>query len=188
MNSIAEEKKRLRQAMLARLAQLPADDRDAESKVINSFLAALPVFQTAKMVAAFAPLRSEPDVLSTLFAAGKSLCFPVIDGHSMTFHEVSDPGEFVKGPFGVRAPNPRCHPVVSPDSIDLILVPGLAFTRDGRRLGRGGGFYDRYLGKEQLSATRVGLCFHAQQVGEIPTEAFDARIENLITGEPSGEE
>ena len=71
--------------------------------------------------------------------------------------------------------------LVSPEEIGLILVPGLAFTRDGRRLGRGGGFYDRYLAGLSAPTVKLGVCFHGQLRETLPEEAHDQRVDAVAT-------
>jgi 5-formyltetrahydrofolate cyclo-ligase len=80
----------------------------------------------------------------------------------------------------IREPLPEC-PVVPPSEIDLILIPGLAFDRTGRRLGRGGGFYDRFLADPGLRATRCGVLFDCQLLPEIPADPHDIRVDFLAT-------
>ncbi|MEM9479141.1 MAG: 5-formyltetrahydrofolate cyclo-ligase [Verrucomicrobiota bacterium] len=182
MNSITEEKKAHRQVMLEKLAAMNPADRDNASKEIAKTLATFPEFQRAQRVAAFAPLRTEPDLLPFLFSIGKTLCFPKVKGNIMTFHEVDQPGDFVRGAYGVREPNPSIHLEVTAPEIDLILVPGLAFTQNGHRLGRGGGFYDRFLGQKAFPAPAIGICFQIQLIPELPTESFDATIDQIAAG------
>jgi 5-formyltetrahydrofolate cyclo-ligase len=91
------------------------------------------------------------------------------------------------GPFGIREP-PPVEPPGPADSPALVLVPGLAFDRQGRRLGRGGGYYDRFLaasgGACPESAGRIiGLCMPFQLIPEVPVEQWDFRVDGVCTGE-----
>lgn len=71
--------------------------------------------------------------------------------------------------------------IIAPDDLGLVLVPGVAFDPDGGRLGRGGGFYDRFLAGAPKSVRRVGVCFEAQVVDHVPREAHDALVEGVVT-------
>jgi 5-formyltetrahydrofolate cyclo-ligase len=85
------------------------------------------------------------------------------------------------GAWKILEPHPERCPVVAVEEIDLIFVPGLAFTRTGGRLGRGGGFYDRFLAGMRPGAMKVGVCFHAQLAGELPMEAHDHEVGVVVT-------
>ncbi len=70
---------------------------------------------------------------------------------------------------------------ISPDVLDVVVVPGLAFTRDGRRLGQGGGHYDRFLPRLRPSCVTVGVGFAEQLVDDLPTEPHDVRLDMIVT-------
>jgi 5-formyltetrahydrofolate cyclo-ligase len=90
------------------------------------------------------------------------------------------PGEMVPGPIGAPEP-PTWARSVPAESIDLFLVPGLAFDAAGGRLGRGGGHYDATLAAMPLRAPRIGLAFEAQIVPEVPREAHDVALDAVVT-------
>jgi 5-formyltetrahydrofolate cyclo-ligase len=95
----------------------------------------------------------------------------------MEFVEVRDlDADTVPGAFGIREPVGDVAGVTP----DLVLVPGLAFTRDGARLGMGGGFYDRWA-EANPGVRRVGVCFSAQVVGEVPREGHDVGVSVVVT-------
>src|SRR5690606_18813616 len=99
----------------------------------------------------------------------------------MTPAIVADPGSLPAGRFGVRAPSPQARAVPLAE-IDLILVPGLAFDTEGNRLGRGAGFYDRFLAtREGAAPPACGVCFEAQLVDRIPTEPWDVPMNAVVT-------
>ena len=70
---------------------------------------------------------------------------------------------------------------VPPQEIDVIIVPGRAFSPDGVRLGRGRGYYDRYLSREGFRALKIGVCFAEQLVGDIPSEEHDIRMDRIVS-------
>lgn len=90
------------------------------------------------------------------------------------------PGAWRKGPFGIPEPNPEYSMAVAPEEIDLVLCPCSAFDRGRRRLGMGGGYYDRFLGK-CVHADSMAVAFAVQEADEVPTEAFDRKMNNVIT-------
>jgi 5-formyltetrahydrofolate cyclo-ligase len=94
---------------------------------------------------------------------------------------VSNPAALVRASrWNLREPDLRTAMVVDPRAIDLILVPGVAFTHEGFRVGRGGGYYDRFLAEPQLHARRLGVCFARQLVPSVPLEAHDQRVDRVI--------
>ena len=179
----AEAKKDLRLEMLGRLRSMKAVEREAASSSLRKALTRTKALEGRRMVAAFFPLATEPDLLPLLgTGAESSFCYPRVEDDHLAFYHVGDPGTLVKGKFGVREPAPGIHEAVEDAEIDLLLVPGLAFSpRDGMRLGRGGGFYDRFLHGSDGKATTIGVCFSFQLRNDIPAEAFDAPVDRVIT-------
>jgi 5-formyltetrahydrofolate cyclo-ligase len=89
--------------------------------------------------------------------------------------------ELVPGVFGIL--EPRGSEVVEPGAIDFVLVPARGFDRQGNRLGRGGGYYDRYMSHPDFHAIRCGIAFAAQVLDAIPHDAHDLPVEVLVTEE-----
>lgn len=173
---IWQEKQRLRQEMRERLAAMDPGEKGVASEELRGVLAASPVWQTARTVLGFVPLRDEPDWIGLEFPAGRIFACPRVGGEHMTFHRVSALAELIAGALGTRHPAGHAEPVLQGD---LILVPGLAFDRSGRRLGRGRGYYDRFLAGQR--AFKLGVCFSGQVVGEIPREDHDAAVDAVVT-------
>jgi 5-formyltetrahydrofolate cyclo-ligase len=102
--------------------------------------------------------------------------YPYCDGETLSFRTVSTLSDLCPGRYGIREPVGGA----SPEQLDLIVVPGLAFTADGNRLGRGAGFYDRFLSTIPGYAVKVGVCFAFQLVLEIPVECHDVKVDALV--------
>lgn len=136
-----------------------------------------------RCIACFAALPGEPDLRELpVLCPDRTWLFPLVGrDHALGFHAVADPSTLVRGSFGIREPDPALHPEVPLDEIDAVLCPGLAFTVDGARLGRGGGFYDRFLGLLPTPGPRVGVGFSCQLFDEVPTEPHDQRLTHLAT-------
>ena len=177
-------KKALRREVLQRLkAAAAADPAQLRSAVLREKLA--PWLQNGTLcVGIFAPLPHEVNLLPLLQEYPQHrfvfpLCLP---GHKLRFHEVRDVAADMQ-PGAMNIPEPAPHtPDVRPEDIDLLIVPGVAFTRSGERMGYGGGFYDRFLTAEPDHPT-VALCYDFQLVDYIPTEAFDIPVDLVLTGE-----
>jgi 5-formyltetrahydrofolate cyclo-ligase len=143
-------------------------------------------FRAASVVMGYLPIAGEIDVRGVLQAgigAGKTVCLPRVlaDKTGMVPVAVRDlatdtsPGVF-------RIPEPHAQtPAVPLANVELILVPGLAFTPRGDRLGRGGGFYDRLLGAKTCAATRIGVCHSALLRERLPVEVHDVPVHAVAT-------
>jgi len=143
-----------------------------------------PIWLQAKSVLFFAPLADEPDLwplLENALATGKTVALPrfVPEDNSYIPCEIREPARDVEpGRFGIREPAERCSELHS-NRLDLLLVPGVAFDLQGRRLGRGKGFYDQLL--TAVRGTSCGVAFDEQIVGEIPVEPHDEYLNCILT-------
>ena len=184
--ALYEAKLALRREVLARRDALPADMRSAASAAIAGRVAALPEFAAASAVLLTLAFRSEwnthPLVRAAL-AAAKTVVVPRVDRQTrmLELHSIADPDRDVV-PGHLDIPEPRAdRPQVSRDAIDFVLVPGVAFDLEGRRLGYGGGYYDRLLPLLAPRAARVAGAFDVQIVERVPAAPHDARVDAIVT-------
>lgn len=135
------------------------------------------------MVALYAPLGTEVDateIARRALARGARVVFPrAVPGERRLAFARCEPAELVTGPFGAAEPPARA-PEVDPGDVGCIVLPGVAFSLDGLRLGRGGGHYDATL-NAMPRAARVGLAFDAQIVPALPREPHDASLDVVVT-------
>lgn len=170
------DKAALRRLMAQVLADV--DDRLMRSVGLWSEFAALSEYARAGTVMAFASLTSEPDtdgLLARLQRDGKMIVLPRVEPNGLV--AVIDGGSSRRGQFGIREP---LGEPIDPATIDLIVVPGVAFTADGWRLGHGKGYYDRFL-PSASKATTVGVCFMEQVVDSLPTTSADVRLDRVLS-------
>jgi len=157
--SIGAQKSALRAAMRTRLQELEAGERHRRSNQIVEQIIGESEWQEADVVALFEPMRSEPDLRQLReFATEAGKQFAVIPRTALSESDV----EFALTPT-------------------LVFVPGLAFTREGQRLGRGGGFYDRFLTGRGANAIKIGICFEFQIVDFVPLELHDVVLDAVVT-------
>jgi 5-formyltetrahydrofolate cyclo-ligase len=139
------------------------------------------VFQHCNAILTYMPMKSEVDLRPLLERyPQKRWLIPRIApeaGHSMYFHPY-DPQRLVRYPFGMEEPAPD-SPVVCPDEIQLALVPGLAFDRNGWRLGYGGGYYDRFL--KGFCGVNLGVVFQALLLESLPHDEHDIPMKWIVT-------
>lgn len=141
----------------------------------------------AQRICLFAPLPHEVNLLPLLHEApGRSYFLPrCLPGHRLSFHRVQNPADDLEpGAMGIPAPKASL-PCLPPDQVELMLVPGLAFTRSGKRLGYGGGYYDRYLPLLSPRALVLAPALPEQIVPDLPTDAHDVPI-RVLTQDPFG--
>jgi 5-formyltetrahydrofolate cyclo-ligase len=177
-------KHRLRGEMKAALAAMPAEAAAQLSLAACRSLLALPEYARARSVMLYAPIPGEVDCRPIAVAGwkdGKTVLLPRVTWakrHMVAVPVHSLDQKLVTGRNGLREPDGEPWPV---EKIDLIVVPGLAYDRHGNRLGRGGGFYDRFLARPGLAARTCGLAFSVQVVRELPIHPNDYPVKVLVT-------
>ena len=184
MAGLREEKAALRKSFRRRRQNLPG--REAKSGEIARRVEALELFQKAEEILLYLSNGSEPDTWALLDRAwqlGKGVFAPrCFDGEgAMGFFRVRERGELLPGRFGLREPDPQRCERWRPGNRALCLVPGLCFDRQGRRLGYGKGYYDRFLAAYPLPA--AGLCFGDLLVPRLPGEEHDRSVALVVTEE-----
>lgn len=185
-SAMKREKKELRATYQAMLQQLSAAEVRQRSAEICASALALPALQQKRTIAAYSSFGQEvitQPLLANLLAAGFALTLPVVDqqNRKMDFRYVDDLLTLRPGVYGILEPHDgRLCP---PEEIELFFLPGLAFDRQGNRLGRGGGYYDRYLSTIQPPAVKVGLAFQLQIAEALPVDAHDIKVDAVITEE-----
>jgi len=179
------EKAQAREEIARRLARLTPAQRREASERIRRFVAELPELRRAKTVLMFLSIADEVDtfpIISDALAAGKAIAVPKVDRRRKTMNAVALrdlASDLVPGVFGIL--EPRGSEVVAPGEIDFVLVPARGYDREGNRIGRGGGYYDRYMSHPDFHATRCGIAFSAQVLDAVPHAAHDLPVEVLVT-------
>jgi 5-formyltetrahydrofolate cyclo-ligase len=143
-----------------------------------------PWFVSAKTIALYSAIREEADpheIAVSAAALGKNLVYPRVGADQLYFVR-ADPHELTTyGPYGILEPPKDRAPWIK-TAIDLFIVPGLAFTRRGDRIGYGKGYYDRALQTWRAEyCVAIGFGFEMQILDEIPTDSHDVRLDALAT-------
>ncbi len=177
---MSNKKKDLRRKLNATLSLISNDDYFKLSLELSlnlkKFLIGMNVIQENLVIGVFAPIQKEPKWFLRMDEKIQT-AYPAYAIDKMLFKLARMSELKVSQDFGVDilGPEPKAK-VATPD---IILVPGLGFSQDGKRLGRGKGFYDRYL--EQSSAVKIGIAFEMQIENEIPTDSHDVIMDFVVT-------
>lgn len=181
--SISERKKGLRQKMLAMRRALSANETESRSSSLKENILSLLEYKNAKKIMAFLAMKGESNLDGFIRQAlldGKEVYIPVcLPERQMEAGRLIDMEHFEKGPLGLRN-LPAGYEVTGPESLDLVLIPGLAVSQEGIRLGMGAGYYDRYLARVPFEK-RVAALWDFQVIPDIPSEPFDQKIAKIVT-------
>jgi len=179
------DKKDLRHTLRGRLFALPQNQRRTESKQACQNLIATDEYKKASVVMLFLPLPHEVDTTAVILDAwqhGKIVAVPKVSWqqrHMIAVEITSLETGFTEDRGGFK--NPTTGVPIALEDIDLIVTPGLGFDHKGNRLGRAGGYYDRFFKLELLNATKCGFAFSQQIVESVPVNEHDERIDLLVT-------
>lgn len=173
------DKRLLRKEVRVKLSAMTDDMKDAASQRIVSAVKEHVAVLDARVVALFSPLPDEPRIagLTKELSATAAVVLPRVEGDVMRFYSYSA-NSLHAGSFGIE--EPQDTPLVEPREIDLMIVPGVAFTADGARMGRGKGFYDKYMSQESFRAKKIGICYAVQIVEELPQEEHDIKMDVVV--------
>ena len=180
--SVIEEKKALRSFIRKSERTLDPTYKAESSEAICRHVLAREEYKVAKVVFAFAGTEKEIDttlLLREAFADGKTLVLPRCAAeHALDLCVVQSMDDLVPGMYGILEPKADCA-LVTPEDIDFAVVPCLSFDRKGRRLGQGGGYYDRLL--PRLACPTCLICREKLMSEAVPTEEHDRRCTLYIT-------
>ncbi len=177
---VFDRKERLRERMLRMRSALSALERRRLSEAVCQNLAALPEIAAARTVLTYMPVGGEADVGTLnefLRERGAAVAFPVCgDDGTMEAYVPETPDAFVPGAYGIPAPDPRRARRIPPEELDAVIAPCVAFDPDCRRLGRGRGYYDRYLPRcKNAFSAAAGYGF--QRAEGLPADAADVPLD-----------
>jgi 5-formyltetrahydrofolate cyclo-ligase len=180
----SDAKAALRVKVRGDLRHITGAQRHEASARIRSVLTQQTLWKDSKAILFFAPMPDEPDIwplISDAIALGKIVALPCFLRETKIYVacRILNPSVDIQvGQYGIREPSPRC-PEVPLNQLDFVLVPGVAFDMNGRRLGRGKGYYDRLLA--QVFGKTCGVAFDEQIVDEVPAGPNDIDLNCILT-------
>jgi 5-formyltetrahydrofolate cyclo-ligase len=173
------EKARLRKQLLDQREGLSLDFIKIASSKIQDNLRRVEFYRAARSIGGYFAIGSEvrtQDILQEILNAGKDLSVPKVEKKDLVFKKISNFADLEVGNFSVMEPKDRCEII---RKLDVILVPAIALTRDGYRLGYGFGYYDRYLHGKR--AKKIALSYSKQVIKSIPHDGHDIRMDCIVT-------
>ncbi|MEQ1630072.1 MAG: 5-formyltetrahydrofolate cyclo-ligase [Gallionella sp.] len=192
MSELKRHKADIRSSVLRQREQMDAARHAQLSAVITQRLAAMPEYQGAAMVLGYMSFGTEfasRDWLQQVLDDGKHLILPRVDSASkqLELYRVQDLAcQMQQGAWGIAEPMPECcERLIGLNAVEFALLPGVAFARDGARLGYGGGYYDKLLARMERRPALVAAAFALQLVDAIPQESTDVKIDRIVTEQES---
>lgn len=182
---IVNEKKILRKDMISKRKSLTKNDVESKSLAILENIKSLNLIEDANHVMIYMDFRNEvatSEFINFLKLKGKKIYIPRVNTttNELDIYLISSNDDLILSNYGILEPNPE-NEACDPKIIDLILSPGVAFTKDCYRLGYGGGFYDKFLISTREDVIVAALSFSMQIVDSIPVEAHDKQLNYIVT-------
>ena len=179
-----QSKRRLRQRLLGVRESLPEDVVTGWSRAIADRLTSMDRWHDVESlhcyIGALPGEARTAQMIERAWRAHKTVICPRVRPHGQLEHrQISDWSQLRRSAFGLLEPDPDLAPPINHEASEIILVPGLAFSLNGRRLGMGGGYYDRFL--SDVDATRIGLAFELQLQDVIPQSDHDEPVDLIVT-------
>ncbi len=185
MDMNSEAKSRQREILKGRLSALSDDDIAMMNRQMCDLFVGSELFEGADVIMAYMAMANEADpagIIRAAMDAGKMVAVPVIDWDLRRIKPAileSLTGGLEKDRYGILTPvEPR---FIAVSRIDAVIVPGLGFDKNGNRLGRGGGFYDKFFSDNALTAVKCGFAFSVQILDDIAVSDRDRKVDCLIT-------
>lgn len=175
-----DNKSDIRRIIRERLHMLAPEEKKERSEFLFAEVCTCIEGKGANVIALYSSLPDEPrtSILLEKLSTRHTLLLPRVCGGNMEFYRYD--GELQRGAFGILEPTgEEPFPV---EEIDVMVVPGVAFTADGYRLGRGKGYYDKYLSRDGFRAFRIGVCFSCQLTDTLPVEPHDIKMDIVVVG------
>ncbi len=181
INPIQIEKQTLRKSIRELRRAMPAQEKIRADNAITQAVCALREIQKAHVVSLYISLPDEVatyPVRSFLLGLGKTVAVPKVEKGNLEFYTITGDSDLEPGVFGLMEPKTSC-PLVDTKGVDVFLIPGLAFDRNGNRLGWGKGYYDRAL--SSTKAIKIGLAYACQIVSGVPVTQEDRSMDCIVT-------
>ena len=176
---IDEEKKTLRKKVKFLKSQISFEDKKKKSEIIFSRVEDLDCFKKSKVVMLYWSMDDEVNTHDFVikWSKKKQIILPSVNGDRLELKEFSGLNKLVPGQR-YNIPEPKGELFTQTDKIDIIIVPGVAFDKNNKRMGRGKAYFDKLLSKS--NSMKIGVCFDFQFFDKVPTDKFDVKMDMVI--------
>lgn len=174
------KKQEIRKSLLAIRESLSEKEAQKKSQRICKQLLEMSCFEYAKWIYGYMAIRKEVDICPFLqhhLEHGKKIALPRVNKDTMEFYQIASFDDLEEGSFHILEPKEECPKA---EGGGFMLVPGVAFDREGGRIGYGKGFYDRYFSTHNQVLEKIGIAYKFQVVDKIPVTAEDIRLDGLV--------
>lgn len=180
-----QEKKFIRSEILEKRGKISQEEKLKWDEKIFEELINREVYKKASVIFAYVSYDNEVDthkIINHAIKSGKTICVPKIasKAEGMKIFKINSFEDLEIGYFGIQEPKNYCVEVKG-EEVDLILMPGVAFDREGGRIGYGGGFYDRFLQNKKVHGFKLAVTYNFQILDNIPMEDYDVKVDDIIT-------
>ncbi len=177
--AVVAEKSRIREEIKRMKFQMSPNQKEAEASAVFRKIEAMPEFQRAQTILMYWSMSDELPTHDFIkkWSESKTILLPVVKGEQMIVRKFTGENDLKSGKWKTMEPALSHRATVA----DLIIVPGIAFDTSKNRLGRGGGYYDRYLKKK--GTPTWGVCFNFQLFDSVPTNRLDIHMDKVITSD-----
>jgi len=181
-------KNKIRNKLLTQRLNLSPKEVSILSEKITKKIKLLPEFKKAKTILLYHPIKNEVDP-TPLFATTKSsktskkiFAFPLTHSasHRMTLHEITDLNDLELDEFNIKSPTKK-HKRIAIKNIDLVITPGLAFDKNGHRIGYGKGYFDKLFKSLSTNCVKIALAYDFQITENVPAEKHDKKVDMIVT-------
>ncbi len=179
-----QKKKQYRNEKQCHRRSIPSEKKKIWDRKIFKTIVNRPEIKKSLNIMLYKSTADEVDtgfLLKYLLNRRKNVFLPVVRGKDLKVARINKNTSFKKGKFGILEPEGKKIGPVSPKILEVILVPGVAFSKDGTRLGRGKGYYDRFLKDISDKTILLGVCYSLQLCRDLPSEKHDVKVDDVIT-------
>lgn len=183
MMTIDAQKKLLRREINSRLKKISPDERKFFSRAVVEKFLATPLYKNSLVIMAYSSTALEirlGEFFLTALSHGKILAIPFIEGREMFAAKLSSVDELEVGAYGILTVKNAADKILDAKKFDCIVTPGLAFDAHCNRLGKGGGYYDKFF-VNAVNAKKIALAYDCQLVNKVPVAPYDVQVDFVIT-------
>ncbi|MBR0399302.1 MAG: 5-formyltetrahydrofolate cyclo-ligase [Mogibacterium sp.] len=194
--TVIEAKRWWRREIRRQIRETSEDYRRDAARRITEAVTSMDEYRQAETIFAYYSYRREvntAELIDRMLADGKRVCLPlctdlgedgkrVTDAPEMEAREIQGTAELIPGAYGIPEPGPETA-VVKPEEVDMIILPCVTCDRECRRLGQGGGYYDKFLDSVRADCAKIAVCYETALADKLPVEEHDMPVDAVVTEE-----